>query len=82
MCLAAFALAQAKNNQVPAGGKSISTELFGIFFEDINYAGEGGLYAELVQNGSFEYTLSEHEGWGPFTSWEFRKYGHSVGDGV
>ena len=78
--LVASMLAHAKDIQAPAGGKAISSDLFGIFFEDINYAGEGGLYAELVQNGSFEYTLSEHEGWGPFTSWEFHKYGHSVGD--
>ena len=37
-------------------GKEISPELFGIFFEDINYAADGGLYAELVQNRSFEYS--------------------------
>ena len=39
-------------------GKPISTDLFGIFFEDINYAADGGLYAELVQNRSFEYSSS------------------------
>lgn len=33
----------------------ISPLLYGIFFEDINYAGDGGLYAELVANRSFEY---------------------------
>ena len=33
--------------------KSISPNLFGIFFEDLNYAADGGLYAELVQNRSF-----------------------------
>ena len=35
-------------------GGHISTNLFGIFFEEINFAGEGGLYAELVRNRSFE----------------------------
>ena len=30
-------------------------DLFGIFFEDINHAADGGLYAELVQNRSFEF---------------------------
>lgn len=34
----------------------ISDLLFGIFFEDINFAADGGLYAELVQNRSFEFT--------------------------
>ena len=33
----------------------MSDELMGVFFEDINYAADGGLYAELVQNRSFEY---------------------------
>jgi alpha-L-arabinofuranosidase len=36
-------------------GKPVSPLLYGIFFEDINYAADGGLYAELVQNRSFEY---------------------------
>lgn len=34
---------------------SVSPMLYGIFFEDINYAGDGGLYAELIANRSFEY---------------------------
>lgn len=33
----------------------ISPHLYGLFFEDINFAADGGLYAELVQNRSFEY---------------------------
>ena len=33
----------------------ISPLLYGIFFEDINYGGDGGLYGELVANRSFEY---------------------------
>jgi Alpha-L-arabinofuranosidase len=36
-------------------GVAISPNLFGAFFEDINYAADGGLYAELVQNRSFEF---------------------------
>jgi alpha-L-arabinofuranosidase len=35
-------------------GISISPTLYGIFFEDINRAGDGGLYAEMLQNRSFE----------------------------
>ena len=34
----------------------ISDLLFGIFFEDINFAADGGLYAEMVANRSFQYT--------------------------
>lgn len=34
---------------------AVSPMLYGIFYEDINYAADGGLYAELVQNRSFEY---------------------------
>lgn len=35
-------------------GVDISPQMYGIFFEEINHAGDGGLYAELVQNRSFE----------------------------
>lgn len=34
----------------------ISELLYGIFFEDINFAADGGLYAEMVSNRSFEFT--------------------------
>ena len=36
-------------------GTPISPELYGVFYEDINYSADGGLYAEMVQNRSFEY---------------------------
>ena len=42
--------------------KKISDMLMGVFFEDINYAADGGLYAELVQNRGFEYNLKEKLG--------------------
>lgn len=35
-------------------GATVSPNLYGIFFEEINHAGDGGLYAELVQNRGFE----------------------------
>lgn len=35
-------------------GAEVSPTMYGIFFEEINHAGDGGLYAELVQNRSFE----------------------------
>ncbi len=39
--------------------KSVSDHLIGIFFEDINYSADGGLYAELVQNRDFEYAATD-----------------------
>lgn len=35
-------------------GADVSPSMYGVFFEEINHAGDGGLYAELVQNRSFE----------------------------
>ena len=63
----------------PAGGKAISDELLGIFFEDINNCADGGLYAELIQNGSFEFNANERDGWGPSTAWKILRPGHSLG---
>ncbi|MBX3424628.1 MAG: hypothetical protein KF688_03010 [Pirellulales bacterium] len=62
-----------------AAAKPISPDLFGIFFEDINYAADGGLYAELVQNRSFEYRPTEQRGWNPLTSWELVQRGGGRG---
>lgn len=39
-----------------AAGVPISPQMFGVFFEDINFGGDGGISAELVKNGSFEFT--------------------------
>ena len=64
----------------PAGGKAISNELIGIFFEDINNSADGGLYAELLQNGSFEFSPSDRDGWGPGTAWKMIRPGHSLGN--
>ncbi len=36
-------------------GVHVSPNLWGIFFEEINYAGQGGLYAQLVKNGTFKW---------------------------
>ncbi len=69
----------AKDLKPAKGGKAISDELIGIFFEDISYAADGGLYAELVQNGSFEFNPSERDGWGPSTAWKSIRPGHSLG---
>ncbi|MDY3272290.1 MAG: alpha-L-arabinofuranosidase C-terminal domain-containing protein [Prevotella sp.] len=68
-----------KPMQAPQGGKQISDELIGIFFEDISSSADGGLYAELLQNGSFEFNLAERDGWGPGTAWRVIRPGHSLG---
>ena len=49
--------------------KAISDKLIGIFFEDISYAADGGLYAELVQNRDFEYSSKDRREWSATTAW-------------
>jgi len=56
--------------EASSSGKPISPDLIGIFFEDISYAADGGLYAELVQNRSFEYSVLDRMDWNPMTAWE------------
>lgn len=60
----------------PEKTKSISDLLVGIFFEDINYAADGGLYAELIQNRDFEYTPGDKEfrdnTWNSMHSWTLK----------
>lgn len=53
----------------PGRQKPVSDKLLGVFFEDISYAADGGLYAELVQNRDFEYTAADHKGWDAATAW-------------
>jgi alpha-L-arabinofuranosidase len=57
----------------PNQEKNISDKLIGIFFEDISYAADGGLYAELIQNRDFEYTSKDHRGWNATTAWHSNK---------
>lgn len=47
-------------------GAPIQPTMYGIFFEDINYAADGGLYAELVKNRSFEFPQDRLQGWKAF----------------
>ena len=44
-------------------GAPVQPTMYGIFFEDINYAADGGLYAELIKNRSFEFPNA-------FTGWD------------
>lgn len=59
--------------------KPISPDLFGIFFEDLSYAADGGLYAELIQNRSFEYSPGDNKTWNSLTSWDLVQRGGAKG---
>lgn len=63
-------------------GKPISPDLFGIFFEDLNYAADGGLYGELVQNRSFEYDAADQLSWNAFSFWTVEQRGEGKGSVV
>jgi alpha-L-arabinofuranosidase len=77
LCLYSSMGLKAQNTK---GGKKISNEMFGLFFEDINYSADGGIYAEMVQNRSFEYTPAIRNGWNPFSFWHFVSPGFSIGN--
>lgn len=56
---------------VPNKQHRISDKLMGIFFEDISRAADGGLCAELLQNGDFEYNGEDHQHqWKATTAWQ------------
>ena len=46
-------------------GAPIQSTMYGIFFEDINFGADGGLYAEMVENRSFEFP-QQLMGWNTF----------------
>lgn len=52
--VAAMAHAATLTVEMDKPGIKVSPTLYGIFFEEINRAGDGGLYAEMIQNRSFE----------------------------
>ena len=56
-------------------GAPVQPTMYGIFFEDINYAADGGLYAELVKNRSFEFPQDPLQGWKAFGKVEVRTDG-------
>ncbi|MFT4023303.1 MAG: hypothetical protein QM664_05920 [Flavihumibacter sp.] len=63
--------------------RQISDKLIGIFFEDINYAADGGLYAEMLQNRDFEYHPADREyrdsSWNALHSWKTTGAGTRLG---
>jgi len=70
LCAAgAFATANAQTQYTIAADKvkaHIQPTMYGIFFEDINLAADGGVYAELVKNRSFEFNM-------PLMGWKEQK---------
>ena len=65
LCLAASATAQTTHQfdiNTKKLGAPVQNTMYGIFFEDINYAADGGLYAELIMNRSFEFP-NNFAGW-------------------
>lgn len=68
VCGAGFAWAQTANEmviQTNKPGAEIQPTMYGLFFEDINYGADGGLYAEMIKNRSFEFPQS-FMGWNTF----------------
>ncbi|WP_328772829.1 alpha-L-arabinofuranosidase C-terminal domain-containing protein [Streptomyces sp. NBC_00286] len=61
-------------------GAKIDDTMYGVFFEDINRAADGGIYPELVQNRSFEYSTADHASYTPLTSWATTGTAKTVND--
>ncbi len=51
-------------------GVEIAPGMIGLFFEDINYAADGGLYAEMIENRSFEFLEAEGDARDYFTHYD------------
>ncbi|MCQ2159818.1 MAG: carbohydrate binding domain-containing protein [Bacteroidales bacterium] len=79
IALAAATAVSAQTNDfdinVKKVGAPIQGTMYGIFFEDINYAADGGLYAELVKNRSFEFPNDALQGWKAFGKVSVREDG-------
>lgn len=75
LALTAGLTAQAQTHQFDIQaqklGAPVQSTMYGIFFEDINFAADGGLYAELVKNRSFEFPYAL-QGWKPSGKVEVR----------
>ena len=72
--LSVFAQTHSIQVDVKNVGSTIQKTMYGIFFEDINYGADGGLYAELIKNRSFEFPQSLM-GWNTFGNVEVRTDG-------
>ncbi len=50
--------------------KNAFGDMFGIFFEDLNHAADGGLYAEMIRNRSFEFDKIDNANYNHLTAWQ------------
>ena len=75
MALTAGVSARTIDINLAKPGAPIQPTMYGIFFEDINFAADGGLYAELVKNRSFEFPQDALQGWKAFGRVEVRDDG-------
>lgn len=69
-----FAQSHTISVDVKKPGSPIQKTMYGIFFEDINYGADGGLYAEMVKNRSFDFPQNLM-GWATFGKVEIRTDG-------
>src|SRR5690554_6204109 len=77
-CLSTTIFAQQHNYELVVNvdkvGAKVQPYMYGLFFEDINFGADGGLYAELIKNRSFEFPQSLM-GWNSFGKVEVRNDG-------
>lgn len=72
--LSSFAQSHVMDVNTEKAGATVQNTMYGLFFEDINYAADGGLYGELVKNRSFEFPQSLM-GWQSFGNVEMKTDG-------
>ena len=72
--IAAFSQSHVFDVNTKKAGATVQKTMYGLFFEDINYAADGGLYGELVKNRSFEFPQSLM-GWQAFGNVEVKNDG-------
>lgn len=75
LALSANAQVNQMDINLKKAGAPVQPTMYGIFFEDINFAADGGLYAELVKNRSFEFPQDHLQGWKAFGKVEVRDDG-------
>ena len=69
LLLVAFVISVSAQNHeltidMKRNGAPVQKTMYGLFIEDVNFAADGGLYAELIKNRSFDFPY-------PFTGWQF-----------
>lgn len=84
LLLAGMAQAEGNSSTLTADANKTTIEmsdtLYGLFFEDINHAADGGIYAELLQNRSFEYEdILNPRDFDHLTGWGFNLAANTTG---